>query len=294
MTITAESLTLNLVNFRTQMLNSLTDATSSTGSSFGDILSQLQAGGTADASAQSLAQPCSAGDLLAVGSNASANGINAGEAMMTTINGLDITYKAQFSALNQMESNLPQLQAAAQQLGTVNGPDGSDTLRTRLEDFAQQYNAWVQRFSPDMQQGGVLANTQAAEVSVYELKQSITNPFVGAKDGFNGLSSMGITIDPNTGLLSVDSAQLGSAWANNQQGVVDAISEFSANFSTSAGLLASNGNIVRDQLNNLGSAIGYIDGNAAALQKEFGNGAAADSTGQVAQALAAYNSTSGI
>jgi len=295
MNVTAESISLSIANFRSQMLTSLTSLGSDSSSTFGDVLSQLQAGSDNSSATQNpLATSSGSGDSSSGGANTALSALQSGYAMMTKINGLDVTYKAQYSELNQIETKLPQLQAAAQQLGAMDGSAGNDSIKTQLQNFAQQYNAWVQRFNPDVQQGGVLAGTQAAEVSLYELNQAITNPFIGVNDGFNGLASMGITIDPNTSLMSIDTTQLDAALAGNKQGVVNAVGEFSANFSQAASLLASNGNFVRHQLDNLGGAIGYIDGNTGAWQKEFGTGDAANPKGQIAQALAAYNSASGV
>ena len=294
MNITAESLSLTMASFQTQALGSLTDSTANTNSSFADIFSQLQAESTNSSSAQNQSAIDSIGNVSSAGLDSALSALESGSTLMSKISSLDATYKTQYSELSQMESNLSQLQTAAQQLGTLTGSAGNDNIKTQLQDFAQQYNTWVQRFNPDVQQGGVLANTQAANVSLYELKQSVTNPFIGAMDGFSGLASMGITIDANSGQMSVDTAQLDSALASNKQGVVNALGDFSANFAKSANLLASSGNFVQDQLDNLGSAIAYIDGNASALQNEFAGGSTANPAGSLAQAMAAYKNTSGI
>lgn len=270
----ASSITLSIADFRAQMLNSLMNLGSAAGSSFGDVLSQLQTGNAASSAA--LSDPQSA------------------SAMMTRINGLDVSYKGQYSELSQMDSYLPRLAQAAQQLGKTAVADTNDGIAAQLQDFAKQYNAWVQRFHPDVQSGGVLANTQAGELPLYELDQVIENRFIGAKDGFNGLADMGISIDANTGLMSVNTSQLNAALGNNKPAVVDAVNEFSAKFGAEANLLASDDNLIQHRLDNLNHAISYIDGNIGGWQQEFGNGAAASPVGNVAQALAAYGKTSSI
>jgi hypothetical protein len=289
MTITAESLALSIANFRTQMLSSLADPSADTGASFGDILSQLQAGSDTSATTGSGIDA-----VLSAGSDSTLGAPVSGQAVLARISSLDVAYKAQYSELSQMESWLPQLQTAAQQLGAVAGSGASDGIKTQLQNFADQYNAWVQKFNPDVQQGGVLANTQAADVSLYELKQAITNPFIGANDGFRGLSDLGIDIDPTTNLMSVDTPRLDAALASNKQAVSNAVGDFSANFAKSASLLASDGNFVRNRLDNLDGAITFIDGNATDLQKVLGSGDAANPASQLAQALAAYKNTMGI
>ena len=179
-------------------------------------------------------------------------------------------------------------------MGDIALPTGNDSIKSRLQDFVAQYNSWVQRFNPDVKQGGLLADTQAAKASRFELEQNINNRFFGIKDGVHGLGDIGITIDPNTKLASLDAAMLGAVLATNKQGVVDAVQEFSANFAKSASLLNSEGNFILRQLDNLNRAIHYIADNKDSLQKEFGLGDAAKPAGQTAQALAAYNQTCGI
>ncbi len=211
--------------------------------------------------------------------------------MMTVINKDDVSYKAQFSELSQMKSYVFQMKDAGQSLGSIALSTGNDSIKSQLHGFAGEYNSWIQRFNPDIQQGGLLADTQVARASQFELEQNVNNHFFGIKDGVHGLSDLGITIDSNTRLASLDITKLDSLLATNKQGVVDTVQEFSANFTKSASLLNSDGNFILKQLDNLNRAIHFIADNKDSLQKEFGTGNAAKPTGQVAQALAAYNQT---
>lgn len=111
--------------------------------------------------------------------------------MMTLINKVDVIYQAQSAELNQMRSAVTQMQDAAQSL------TGTGNVKLHLLGFVTQYNNWVARFNPDMQQGGLLAGTQAAQVSRYELEQNIQSPFLGVGDGIKGMAGLGITIDPD-------------------------------------------------------------------------------------------------
>lgn len=209
--------------------------------------------------------------------------------MMTVINSKDVYYKAQFSELSQMKSYVFQMQDAGQDLSGIALSTSNDSIKSQLQEFVGQYNNWVQRFNPDIRQGGLLADTQAAEASRFELEQNINYRFFGVQDGVHGLGDLGIAIDPNTRLASLDTFRLDSLLATNKQGVVNTVQEFSANFAKSASLLNSDGNFVLKQLDNLNRAIHYIADNKDSLQKEFGTGSAAKPAGEVARALAAYN-----
>jgi flagellar capping protein FliD len=209
--------------------------------------------------------------------------------MMGVVNSNDTSYKAQFSELSQMKSAIAQVRDAGQRLSTVGLNSSNDEIAAELKNFVGKYNSWIERFNPDMQNGGVLADTQAAQVSRYELDQSIKNIFNGAKDGVHGLADLGLTIDPASKLASLDTARLDSLLGSNRLGAVDALQEFSGNFTKSATLLNSDGNFIPNRLNNLHKVIDYYAENKTSLQNEFGTGDVPQSTGQVARALAAYN-----
>lgn len=211
--------------------------------------------------------------------------------MMTLINNCEALFKAQFAELSRMKSSVSHMQQVGQNLGGITVSADNGRIQAQLQGFVGEYNSWVQRFRPALQQGGLLAGTQAAQVSRYELEQSINNRFFGAGDGLNGLGSLGITIDPATGLASLDAAKLGSQLSANKQGVVATVQEFGANFAKSANLLNSSGNFIERQIDNLDRAIHFIRDNRRSLQAEFGTGDEAKPTEQVAQALAEYNRT---
>jgi flagellar capping protein FliD len=187
-----------------------------------------------------------------------------------------------------MKTYVAGLQQNATSLGGIDTATDNGRIKSQLQDFASQYNSWVQRFDADMRSGGVLAGTRAAQISRYELDQSIKNIFHGASDGLQGLRDLGFSIDPATGLATLDTAKLDSVLSSNRLGAIHVLQQFGANFAKAAELLGSTGNFIARQLDNLSRAIDYIDDNKPALQAEFGLGDPARSSGQVAQALAEY------
>lgn len=288
-------------SFQSQMFNSLMN--SSTGVTSSDIwaaMSPFQSSNSATTDAIALLTPVSnvksssVTSLSPTGRNMALFDPESAYKMMTVINNNEVVDKAQFSELSQMKSSVSHMQDAGQSLGSIALATDNDSIKSQLQDFVAQYNDWVQRFNPDIQKGGLLADTQAAQVSLFELEQSVKNIFNGSKDGLHGLNDVGITIDPNTKLASLDTTKLDSMLATNKQGVVDTVQEFSTNFTKSASLLNAEDNVIPKQLRNLNNVIHYIADNKDSLQKEFGTGNAAKPSGQVAQALAAYNQTNGV
>lgn len=215
-------------------------------------------------------------------------------AMMSRINSLDVTYKAQYSELSEMKAAVTEMKQAGQTLSdAVDSTSENAEITSQLQTFVSKYNEWVADFEATVQSDGVLAGTQAAEISLYELRQSIENRFNGAMDGFRGLSDLGLTIDPTTRLAMLDTSKLDSVLVSNKAGVVNTIDEFSANFAKSAGLLNSTSNFIPNRLANLDRVIDYISANKTSLQAEFGLGNPAKISDKVAKALAAYNATHG-
>ena len=257
---------------------------------FSSLLSQQIGKNNPDAALTALLNPSkSANGLSATGRNLALFNPEAGYNLSTFINSRDVLYKAQFSELNQIKHGVSQLQAAGEGLAAISKETPAAGVDALLQNFVGRYNHWRESFNADVADGGLLDKVQAAEVSLYELEQSVKNPFLGAKDDIRGLRELGITIDPNTHFATLDSKQLAATLSSKPQGVVNAIQDFSAHFAKSAELLNSANNFIPNQLDNLGRAIHYISDNQAALKLEFGNGDAAKPNAKIAQALAAYN-----
>lgn len=290
------SLAQRVADLRAQiMLDSLTASTvgrdqARRPTNFSDLLASLHP------SAKPLPSPTpvsQASTLSPTGRNTALFDPESAYRMMSVINNRDVAYKAQFSELSRMKSRVAEIRLDGQRLGDISASTSNDSIKSQLLEFAERYNDWIRSFDAAMEDGGILATTQAAQVSRYELEQSVSNIFVGAKDGLHGLRDLGLTIDPETKLAAVDTTRLDSLLASNKQGVINAVQEFSVNFVKSADLLNAGGNFISNRLNNLGRVIHYIDDHKASLQAEFGLGDPAQPSSLVAQALAAYNAVYG-
>ena len=232
-----------------------------------------------------------AGGLSATGRNLSLFDPESAYRMMTVIAEKDVSYRAQFSELSEMKAELVEMQSEGVDFASLSETIDGQQIKKRVEEFVAEFNEWTQRFDGDMAADGILAGTQAAQVSRYELRQSIQNPFFGINEGFHGLGDLGITIDPASQMAKLDYVALDHAIAEHRQGVVDTLQEFGHNFAESARLLNAEGNFIPGRLDNLDRVIDYIKDNKAALQAEFGLGDLAKPNGKVAVALAAYNKT---
>lgn len=278
----ADTLALQVATMQSQTLNSLVNT----------VTGSEQASNNATSLLDQLTGSSSLGGvngLFNTGRNTSLFDPESAYQMMSFINKQDVMFKAQYSELTDMGSYVSKLQQGAANLQGLSASTSDGEVKTQLQKFVSQYNDWVKKFDDDMTSGGALNGVQAAEESRYELEQSMNNMFNGAADGFNGLPSLGITIDPNTHLAKIDDTQLNAALASNKQGVVNTVQQFAGNFAKSAELLNSPGNFISNRLNNLSGAIQYIGSNESALQKEFGTGDSYKPTGAVAQAAAAYD-----
>ena len=276
------SLALRIASLQSQSVNTLIGSVFNAGKAAGGSTDALALFGLS-------ATPGANAGLSVSGRNLSLFDPESAYQMMTVINRKDVRYKAQFAELSEMQTALGAMQQAGQELGAVTTAMASETVQAQLQVFAGQYNEWLARFAPTVKRDGLLSGTQAAEVSLHELEQSVRNIFNGAADGFHGMKDIGFAIDPTTRLATLDVGKLESALSFNRVGVVNTIGEFSANFARSAELLTSTNNFVPNRLANLDRAIDYISDHASAWQAEFGRGDAAPSSAQITKALAAYN-----
>lgn len=264
----------------------------SAGASFADILGAgiLGAGIAAGTSSLDTLLGSTAGmsgtnGVSAAGRNMALFDPESAYRMMTDINARAVAYQAEASEMGDMKSYVSTLQQEAVKLGGTDVSTGGEEIRARVQAFADAYNGWMQRFGSELQDGGLLAGTQAARLAQWELEQSIANPFNGARDGLHGMADLGLSTDPLTKLATVDNARLDAVLASNRTAAMGALHEFTAHFAKSAELLNSAGNFISNRLDNLSRVIGYIDTNMASLQAEFGLGDPAKPTGEQAKAL---------
>jgi hypothetical protein len=213
-----------------------------------------------------------------------------GQNVVTVLNRVEVSFKAQFSELGEMRKSLVQQQDAAQKLTALDAQSPAADIKAALDGFVTSYNAGVTRFAPDVAGGGVLEGSWEAARARFATERDINYFLNGAEAGLKGgLAALGISTDPKTGLASIDAAQLDAALANDKGVVAAAVSDFATTFvATVADLNAVDHAQVR-QMANLDRAVHWINANKAAVQKEFGPGAAATPDDAFAKAAAQYD-----
>jgi len=272
MNISSENIALQLAGMKggivTTLLDTLRGGESGT-ASFADIFAGQMDGLTAGGRNPALRDPESA------------------YTMMSKINNFEVGFKAGYAELDALGAGVEELEGVAAGLGDI---AAGEDIAARLQEFVDRYNAWEDRFDDAVAEGGVLDNVQAAEIAFWELEQSIKSIFHGAAADVGGLAELGVTIDPATKQAVFDPARLQATLVSNPEGAASALREFGAHFAKSADLLNADGNFIPNQLDNYARAIGFIADNRTDLQAEFGTGDAARPAGEVARALAAYES----
>jgi flagellar capping protein FliD len=212
-----------------------------------------------------------------------------GQNVSTIINRTDVSFKAQFSELSELKSTFAHEGESAQQLARLDEKSSSAEIKSKLMEFIATYNAGVNRFAPDVAQGGVLEASHEANRARFATRRDIADPLVGALDGLRGgMSALGVTVDPQTGLASVDETQLDKILAQDTDKDVHTIVDFATRFAQTTATLNSTGNAQDKQLANLDRAIHWIADNRASVAQEFGPGAAAKPNDAFAKAAAAY------
>lgn len=212
-----------------------------------------------------------------------------GQNVVTVINRVDVSFKAQFSALSELKSTLALEQESAQKLAAIDEHTSNAEFKSKLMDFVATYNSGVHHIASDLAQGGVLEGSQEARRAQFATQRDIANPLIGADGGLRGgMSALGVAIDPHTGLASINETQLDAVLARDTDADVRTIVDFARTFSQTTTSLNSKGNQQDNQMNNLDRAIHWIADNRVEVQKEFGPGLLARPNAAFAKAAAAY------
>ena len=213
-----------------------------------------------------------------------------GQNMVTVLNRVEVTFKAQFSELGEMRHSLATEQAAAKELTKLDSGSTSDDIKAGLTRFVDAYNAGVNRFAPAVDKGGILEGSWEAARARFATQRDISYVLNGAEAGIKGdLAKLGITTDAKTGLASIDSATLDTALSRDQGHVLASVKAFAGTFVTTVDYLNAKDHAQQRQMANLDRAVHWIDEHRAQVQKEFGPGAAATPSQAFAKAAARYD-----
>jgi flagellar capping protein FliD len=285
--LNASDLSLNVRQFKAQALQSLF---SSDSLNKNDILSPSSGANDIFESMLATAKTTNAPtSTVPTGLDATQAFSRPGQNVVTIINRTDVSFKAQFSELSELKSTLAREGESAQQLASLDEKSSSAEIKSKLMEFIAAYNAGVNRFAPDVAQGGVLEASHEAERARFATRRDIADPLVGALDGLRGgMSALGVAVDPKTGLASIDETQLDNVLAQDTDNDVHTIVDFANRFAQTTAKLNSTGNAQDKQLTNLDRAIHWIADNRESIAQEFGPGAAAKPNNAFAKAAAAY------
>ena len=213
-----------------------------------------------------------------------------GQNMVTVLNRVEVTFKAQFSELGEMRHSLVTEQAAAKPLASLDAASSAADIKGALAHFVDTYNAGVNRFAPALDKGGVLEGSWEAQRARFATRRDIDYILNGADKGIKGdLAKLGITTDPGTGLAAIDEGKLDAALAADKAHVAASSRAFADTFITTVDFLNAKGHSQQRQMANLDRAVHWIDDNREAVQKEFGPGAAATPNEAFAKAAALYD-----
>ncbi len=213
-----------------------------------------------------------------------------GQNMITVMNRVEVSFKAQFAQLSEMRKSLLDGQDAAQALGELDAQSSNADIKAALDHFVAVYNDGVNRFAPDVGRGGVLEGSPEAIRARFATMRDINHILTGSEFGLKGgLATLGISADPRTGLATVDHQKLDAELALHRGRNLNAINDFADAYSGTVDSIDAPGHAHGRQLDNLNRAVNWIRDNRAAVEKEFGPGAAATPDEAFANAAARYD-----
>jgi hypothetical protein len=213
-----------------------------------------------------------------------------GQNMVTVLNRVEVTFKAQFSELGEMRHSLVSEQQAARRLSALGADSSSADIKAELAHFVDTYNAGVNRFAPAVDKGGILEGSWEAARARFATQRDISYVLNGSEAGIKGdLAKLGITTNAKTGLASIDSATLDRALSQDKGHVLASVTAFANTFVTTVDYLNAKDHSQQRQMANLDRAVHWIGEHKAEVQKEFGPGAAATPNEAFAKAASLYD-----
>ncbi len=213
-----------------------------------------------------------------------------GQNVVTVLNRVEVSFKAQYAELGALKDSLSVQQTAAQAVGALDAGAANADIKTALANFVASYNAGVNRFAPDVAPGGILEGSHEAARARFATERDISYILTGNEVGVKGgLASLGIHTDPKTGLASINEAELDASLAKNKAIDIVALKDFAAAFTSTVATINATDHAQQRQLANLDRAVHWIEDNKADVQKEFGPGAAATPDPVFAKAAARYD-----
>lgn len=181
--------------------------------------------------------------------------------------------------LTRMRERMVELGAASTTLANLAANHSDAELKAEFKGFLARYNAWDSEFDPYFERGGLLQDNQAGDVARFSLKREIGSIFHGAgRGGFAlGLTDMGVSFTPD-GQVRLDEARFDRALAEHREGAVGTLQNVAKAFGEAANILTSDGHLLDGRIHNALRAVRWAADNQAAVDAEFGPGAA---TGQL-------------
>lgn len=277
------NLALDIAQFKSQALSSLLSPKDSLqfDQTFGNLLEQYSS---------QLGLPSVPTPTTPTGLDSSQPFSVPGQNMVTVLNRVEVTFKAQYSELEQLTTILKQEQALARPLAAVDANTSNEDIKAALQHFVTAYNNGVNRFTPEVQQGGILEGSWEAARARFATERDISYLLTGSEVGVKGgLASMGITTDHNTGLASIDMSMLDAALAKDKSKAAYAVKDFGAAFIATVDSLTAADHAQLRQMDNLQRAVQWIAANRDSVQKEFGPGLAATPNDAFKRAAARYD-----
>lgn len=147
--VSSASLAMNIAQFKGQALASIfsADEAHNIDQTFSSILDKYSA---------QLSLPGLPTSTVPTGLDSSRPFSTPGQNMVTVLNRVEVSFKAQYSELEQLTRRLKEEQGVARKLTTFDANSSNAEIKAALDAFVASYNDGVRRFAPEVAQGGIL------------------------------------------------------------------------------------------------------------------------------------------
>lgn len=261
---------LALANIQYQTLGLLLDrgtttsANDANGASFLDMLDSL--GGISDSDTA-----LSDKGVLSTGSTSALDNFfgDGSNLLLQAFNARETSYSKELARLDEMQDEIADLSATAKSLQAITTDSSNADIKSALQDFVQQYNAWDTEFDADVGTGGKLQDSQPANMARFSMLRDVNDIFNGRGNGGlgSGMSELGIEVGAD-GQIRFDTAKFDQAMATDKTAAVKTIINMAQSMSRDADSLASDGKPLANRIDRLEDALGFIDENKPSIEAQ--------------------------
>lgn len=177
-------------------------------------------------------------------------------------------YSVQFKELTEFRAEIAEIGVKAEKVKAASAGTEDEVL-SALKDLRASYNQMTTAERPNFQKGGSYDGLDVAEYARFAMERDVEDGRNGADNlGYGGWRNVGVSINPENGLMEIDEAKVRASLTNNSAGVRGALSDFGGNLAKTASVYTDDNKFIGNRLKNLAKALDWLKENLPLVEAQ--------------------------